>query len=680
MILSKQHQVGKMRLLILIIAALAVCDADPQYTKSVKSGYNSKNFQHNENMVSLFGNHSHTNTQYGGNTNQLNQSRSTGICFIEVPTVSLVKDRSNVPKGNGSRSDLSSIRSCCPGYIRNIHNYMICDPVCSEECVNGLCVAPETCSCFPEHVKNEAGFCVATCPIGCQNGRCDGGECMCNKGYKLHNDGKYCVPICDQICWRNGNCTAPNTCVCNPGYNPAPEGACIPHCTACSNGQCIGPNECRCLSGYYKDEKGDCKARCERGCTINGICSAPNICTYPGGVRVPSGQDPMTTTPANYPQPNLQRPNSYPYPTNTQSNYHGHHYQPQQPVFGNNSLPSNGSQPVQNPNPVYYVPSRPNGIPFNPDSQLGSPANSTQSINSPNQPGYPNNYQPGYPYQQNYPNQPNYNQNWNQPQNPNFSLAPFPSPSSNNTNRTTPNQSQPIYQYPQSNPPPGFFFNPYGGYYQPIFSGYLSNYTGVPYNPNNPQSQPIYYQYPNQPLYPGQPGYTQNGPYFQPGYNQPFPTNHPGYGALNLTHDLNKNQSSVLNQPNYQPSGYPIQPDNHHHTYSYQPGYPYPQDNPNPQGYFYNPAMPNQPGQSNQQSNLNQLDYYQKPTNYNQLNNQVEFLEQPKYMNMTTFTKQDSPDTPVVPSCSVPCVNAECVSGNRCVCGNGYVALTDETR
>lgn len=72
--------------------------------------------------------------------------------------------------------------------------------MCSQECVNALCTAPETCTCFADHVKNLGGFCVPTCPIGCQNGHCSGGECLCKEGYKLDSESKYCIPSCKENC------------------------------------------------------------------------------------------------------------------------------------------------------------------------------------------------------------------------------------------------------------------------------------------------------------------------------------------------------------------------------------------------------------------------------------------------------------------------------------------------
>lgn len=61
---------------------------------------------------------------------------------------------------------MSRIQVCCEGYQRNPHIFRKCDPVCNQECVNGVCVAPNRCQCYPDHVQNLAGYCVATCPIG----------------------------------------------------------------------------------------------------------------------------------------------------------------------------------------------------------------------------------------------------------------------------------------------------------------------------------------------------------------------------------------------------------------------------------------------------------------------------------------------------------------------------------
>lgn len=65
-----------------------------------------------------------------------------------------------------TRPNLSRIQVCCEGYERNIHNFHKCDPICRKECINGICIAPDQCACYPDHVTNLAGYCVPTCPIG----------------------------------------------------------------------------------------------------------------------------------------------------------------------------------------------------------------------------------------------------------------------------------------------------------------------------------------------------------------------------------------------------------------------------------------------------------------------------------------------------------------------------------
>lgn len=59
---------------------------------------------------------------------------------------------------------MSRIQVCCEGYKRNAHILRKCDPICNQECGNGICVAPNQCHCYPDYVKNLAGYCVPTCP------------------------------------------------------------------------------------------------------------------------------------------------------------------------------------------------------------------------------------------------------------------------------------------------------------------------------------------------------------------------------------------------------------------------------------------------------------------------------------------------------------------------------------
>ncbi|XP_064292136.1 uncharacterized protein LOC128671428 [Plodia interpunctella] len=251
---------------LLILWAIAACTrghdtGDVQISKSlsVKGSPSRYIYKGGENIGRFY------------NTRQHNVSKHTevdiGVCYIEVPTAELVSDPKNVPPGNGSNPAVSLIRACCHGFTRNIHDYMVCDPVCSKGCVNSLCVAPETCQCYPDFVKNANGVCTATCPIGCQNGHCVGRACVCDSGYKLDSESKYCKPICDNNCGNIGNCTAPNTCSCEPGYHSASQGSCKPVCQYCKDGEeCTAPNRCSCRNGYIKDTHGKCVPYCASSC------------------------------------------------------------------------------------------------------------------------------------------------------------------------------------------------------------------------------------------------------------------------------------------------------------------------------------------------------------------------------------------------------------------------------
>lgn len=68
-----------------------------------------------------------------------------------------------------SNPTLSRITVCCQGYQRNAHIFRKCDPICENECINGICYSPNECICYPNHLKNLAGYCVPTCPIGALN-------------------------------------------------------------------------------------------------------------------------------------------------------------------------------------------------------------------------------------------------------------------------------------------------------------------------------------------------------------------------------------------------------------------------------------------------------------------------------------------------------------------------------
>ncbi|EDW64331.1 uncharacterized protein Dvir_GJ23099 [Drosophila virilis] len=70
-----------------------------------------------------------------------------------------------------------------------------CVPRCSNKCLNGQCIAPETCSCDAGYqLDKSSGRCAPICSTGCPNGFCESpGKCSCSRGYSLASD-QTCVP------------------------------------------------------------------------------------------------------------------------------------------------------------------------------------------------------------------------------------------------------------------------------------------------------------------------------------------------------------------------------------------------------------------------------------------------------------------------------------------------------
>ncbi|KAJ8727333.1 hypothetical protein PYW07_001452 [Mythimna separata] len=670
-----------MRLLILALVVLCA-HATPQYTKTaggVKGGYSGRGYQYQggENLVNNYYNNSTQHQGYGGyggnggygvrpnHSEPVNYEK--GVCYIEVPTASLVRDPAHVPAGNGSRPDLSRIRSCCSGYVRNIHNFRICDPVCDRECINGLCSAPNVCSCFPDHVKNLAGICVATCPIGCQNGQCSGGECICKDGYRLDSESKFCVPYCREQCGGPGlgNCTAPNVCECKNGLKPTPEGSCksassgSQPCDRCKDGQCVG-GECRCNYGYSKNQYGECIPHCSIPCTPPTRCVAHNVCDNPANPSNPSATT-VATTYGPHPSHNGQNPPGVPYGQ-----------QPQYPNYPGNSPSNYPGQAGQN------YPSQPNQ----------------------NYPGQPNQNYPGQP-NQNYPGQPNQN---------------YPGQS----NQNYPGQTQPNFPgYQQINYPanqqsyyPGNPPNSYPG-------GPQSNQPGGPQSthPGSPQNTNPSYPHNNSPggqnPYPGYPGYQPTNNTGNPQNNRPGsqPSNYPG-SPYNSTHPYppNPNQRPQYN-PNGQPiytyvpgslPGSPLYPDSQHLGPDQRPNQGNPSPNssqPLPNGAYY-PSSQYYPGsQYYPDQHPNPSSGYQpvqRPTNAEPLYPNSQYYPGPQtdrnpsqpnqgqYPSYTPGSEYQhiypgSQMSAVEMLCSVPCVNGTCVGRDMCACKAGYVPIAGDT-
>ena len=175
---------------------------------------------------------------------------------------------------------------CCQGFAADGNR---CEPVCTERCLHGGCVEPDTCSCEP-------GFSGATCaevgcpggnwgpdcsePCPCQNaGLCQPhtGKCLCPPGF----EGLDCERPCPL--GRFGpKCAA--ECACAVGHRchhitgecaPCPEGTfgldCAGNCSCAANGTALCYHEngnCFCTSNFYG-------RRCEMYCPfgyLDGIC------------------------------------------------------------------------------------------------------------------------------------------------------------------------------------------------------------------------------------------------------------------------------------------------------------------------------------------------------------------------------------------------------------------------
>ncbi|CAB3257701.1 unnamed protein product [Arctia plantaginis] len=207
---------------------------------------------------------------------------------------------------------------CLPGYISGPDPSTACLPVCDLDCGHGICDKPNTCKCFSGYelthttshavcteiqhkdiecisgyIKSGNGTCEPKCSNGCINGFCISPEtCQCNPGFHLEpiniDGSKICKPDCD------------------PGYKHK-GGTCHPQCHhSCGNGTCILPNVCECFRGYKIDitqfssqatSNGFlCIPSCKGVCA--GECVAPNTCIT-STVTAPSSKyrtDPLSTT------------------------------------------------------------------------------------------------------------------------------------------------------------------------------------------------------------------------------------------------------------------------------------------------------------------------------------------------------------------------------------------------
>ncbi|XP_035723356.1 uncharacterized protein LOC118442172 [Vespa mandarinia] len=238
------------------------------------------------------------------------------------------------------------ICSCVVGYKFSNISVHVCEPHCDPECLNGTCIAPNICKCNEGFIFDEDDetktickpFCTSPCGF---NAECTAPDrCTCHEGYRFvgkndttnninavsnNKNGTTCVPICEKDCMKskcalpdvciceegygkiwvqvipgnihnypctsickkicdlNGNCNAPDNCICNNTYhntNIQGKYICQPFCDInCEHGTCETPSVCTYDEGYKKNEEGRCvNAICHSSC-INGTCTKPNVCT-----------------------------------------------------------------------------------------------------------------------------------------------------------------------------------------------------------------------------------------------------------------------------------------------------------------------------------------------------------------------------------------------------------------
>ncbi|KAM0736175.1 Epidermal growth factor-like protein [Formica fusca] len=203
--------------------------------------------------------------------------------------------------------------TCCDGYelkmnmpsLMDIKYY--CEPICQPKCGNGNCIKPNICKCFYGYEEKHTFFdpvCVPTCNHSCVHGKCTAPDvCTCNDGYSLSMDGYTCKPVCTLSCHTGSYCSEPNHCACLNGYtNIIYNGLrilnkCKPVCeNSCVNGECTAPDTCTCNNGYELDSDNIfvCKPKCEHDC-LYGTCTAPNVCTCDKGysLKTPSTCEPI---------------------------------------------------------------------------------------------------------------------------------------------------------------------------------------------------------------------------------------------------------------------------------------------------------------------------------------------------------------------------------------------------
>lgn len=95
-----------------------------------------------------------------------------------------------------------------------------CEPICQPPCINGTCIRPNVCVCYPGYAKDIVDYlCHPVCSRTCVHGKCTAPEkCTCDNGYSLSIDAYTCEPVCTTPCGTNAYCSAPDVCTCLSGY------------------------------------------------------------------------------------------------------------------------------------------------------------------------------------------------------------------------------------------------------------------------------------------------------------------------------------------------------------------------------------------------------------------------------------------------------------------------------
>ncbi|KAL7740374.1 hypothetical protein ACLKA6_013172 [Drosophila palustris] len=73
-------------------------------------------------------------------------SRGSGICYKTQIAQTLNPDLRQ-----------RTISYCCDGYLnRGSSRVLKCEPICQEDCTNGVCLEPNVCECAPGYYRTEA--------------------------------------------------------------------------------------------------------------------------------------------------------------------------------------------------------------------------------------------------------------------------------------------------------------------------------------------------------------------------------------------------------------------------------------------------------------------------------------------------------------------------------------------